>query len=132
VRLTDDAEAEAEMSGMQIGPGYDNRATIRRWLHLSETAVCRMANVTRATLVGWEAGHQSSVPGRFSGGARGEQERADVVERLANIYAVLAWIAGKCAWPECLDDAALAAAVERVRTVDKSAGLVEAAEARAR
>jgi hypothetical protein len=99
---------------MDIGPGYDNRGTIRRWTGLSESAVCRMANVTRATLVAWEGTHDERIPGKFKGD-RGEAERERVVRNLANIYAAFMWIAGGCHWPRILNDPPLRAAVERMR-----------------
>ena len=101
---------------MRIGPGYDNRGTIRRWAGLSEAAVCRITGVTTATLAAWEKGHEAWVSGRFSGGERGDMERAQLVERLADVYAALMWLAGGRSWPRHLDDAPLQAAMQRIRT----------------
>ena len=103
------------VGGMEIGPGYDNRGTIRRFVGLSESAVCRIANVTRATLVAWESGHEAWIPGQFKG-EQGAAMREKVVVRLADIYAALLWIAGGYHWPRRLDDEPLRAAVERMRT----------------
>jgi hypothetical protein len=101
--------------GMNIGPGYDNRGTIRRWVGLSESAVCRIANVTRATLTAWETTHSGQIPGQFKG-VRGEVERERVVQRLADVYAALMWVAGGCCWPRVLKDEPLQAAVQRIQT----------------
>jgi hypothetical protein len=102
---------------MEIGPGFDNRGTIRRWAGLSESAVCRMAGVTRGALVSWESGHEAWISGRFSAGDRGAQQREQVVARLADVYAALMWIAGGCHWPRHLDDAPLRDAIGRMRTM---------------
>ena len=102
------------VGGMEIGPGYDNRGTIRRFVGLSESAVCRIANVTRATLVAWESSHEALIPGQFKG-EQGAAMREKVVARLADVYAALMWIAGGCHWPRRLDDEPLRAAVERMR-----------------
>jgi hypothetical protein len=99
--------------GMEIGPGYDNRGTIRRFVGLSESAACRIAGVTRATLIAWESGHGAQIPGQFKG-EQGAVMREKVVRRLADIYAALMWIAGGCHWPRRLDDEPLRAAVERM------------------
>lgn len=82
------------------------------WCHLSESVVCRMTGVTRATLLSWEQGHESWVAGRF----RSDKDRQDVVERLADTYAALMWIAGGRCWPTVLEDDALLAAMKRMKT----------------
>lgn len=105
-------------SGMEIGAGYDSRATIRRWAGLSESAACRLANVTRATLASWEIRHDDQLVGRFSTGERGDQQRAEVVARLADVYAALMWIGGGCHWPRHLEDEPLRQAVQRMRTTE--------------
>jgi hypothetical protein len=104
------------VGGMEIGPEYDNRGTIRRFVGLSESAVCRIAGVTRATLVAWESGHEAQIPGQFKG-EQGAAMREKVVRRLADIYAALMWIAGGCCWPRRLNDEPLQAAVERMRAL---------------
>lgn len=103
--------------GMDIGPGYDNRGTVRHWTGLSESAVCRIANVTRATLVAWEGTHDGQIPGKYAGD-RGEAERDRVVRRLADLYAAFLWIAGGYHWPRILNDVPLRAAVERMRSME--------------
>ena len=103
------------VGGMEVGPGHDNRGTIRRFVGLSESAMCRIAGVTRATLVAWESGHEAQISGQFKG-EQGAAMREKVVVRLANIYAALMWIAGGCCWPRHLEDEPLRSAVNRMQT----------------
>jgi hypothetical protein len=102
------------VGGMEIGPKHDSRGTIRRFVGLSESAICRIAGVTRATLVAWEGGHEAQISGPFRG-KQGAEMREKVVRRLADIYAALMWIAGGCYWPRKLDDEPLRAAMERLQ-----------------
>lgn len=101
----------ATVGGMSVGRGYDSRGTIRRWAGVSEAAVARMACVTEGTIKAWEVRYDDELPGRF----RNDRGCQEVVERLANVYAALMWIAGGCAWPRVLEDKPLQAAVARMK-----------------
>ena len=98
--------------GMMIGPDYDSRATIRTWAGMSKGFAARKAMVTEATLTSWEKGHESWINGRFSSDA----ELQKAIERLADLYAGLLWIAGDGHWPLRLDDDPIRAAIARLRT----------------
>ena len=86
--------------GMQIGPGYDGRDTIRRWAGMGRESIARAALVTQATLARWESGHGGTELLRgFT-----EHDARDAVVRLANVYAALMWIGGACRSPSCPSD----------------------------
>ena len=105
-----------QAGGLSVGPGHDNRAAIRERVGLNVAAMCRIVLTTPGALTSWEATHTEHIAGRFGIGPRGDQDRMRTVERLADVYAALMWIAGGCCWPRYLDDEALSAAMDRMRS----------------
>lgn len=97
---------------MQIGPGLDTRATIRRWSRLSKADVSRLAHCTLATVDAWERSFDADLYGR----GRNDAERVQVVDALADLYAAMMYIGGGCRWPEegMLRDPALVAGAARM------------------
>lgn len=104
--------------GMQIGPGYDGRDTIRRWAGMGPSTIARAALVTVSTVQRWEAGHGGVELLQGYNRAPRKADAEAAVLRLADVYAALMWIGGGCRWPSVLEDDALRAAVARMRSAE--------------